>query len=254
MCGRREREAGAGRSRGVILEQLPGRDGERHPGPRDGDALRGAASEHGPRSVSRSRSRSPPLRTPRLTTAGARRAPRKGTSSAYAAKACATRSVAEKDTRHLEDTSFAWSFGPFVSPFQTCERHRGRANCVSRGTGTGVFRRGANARLAAPHPRKSAWERQEKEGGAGLRPCEETRARASARTSFKSLQKSVGGVRSRIRSRVSAPKRAAAGVNGDLGEGIWRRSHVERPTSKRRPNVGRAPRKRCRTGADPTVA
>ena len=59
--------------------------------------------------------------------------------------------------------------------------------------------------------------RQKREGGHGLRPCEETRAPAYVRTSC-SLQKSAGRVLAPNKLARSAPKRVAVRVNGGLAE------------------------------------
>jgi hypothetical protein len=82
---------------------------------------------------------------------------------------------------------------------QTCEsgrnRHRGLVGRTSRGS----------PRITAL-AREVARDASEKEGGRGHRPCEETRAPVSARTSILQLQKSISSTWPRIRSHAALPK------------------------------------------------
>jgi len=75
---------------------------------------------------------------------------------------------------------------------------------------------GCAARRASPLlSREGRRDASEKEGGHGLRPCEETRAPVGDRTSC-SLQKSAGRVLVPNTLARSAPKRVAVRVNGGL--------------------------------------
>jgi hypothetical protein len=167
--------------------RLACRDGERHPGLRKGVALRGAPSERRPRSV-RPLSWVPPARASAPATADVRRAPRRGTRSRMRPKrmhpsharvivACPGRRVLRSVLRPV-----------YVNPHCNTEagnRSRdeafvsasrlGKSTQVER-TSTGVGRAGEHG---SPHVTAFARKRRgmfEKEGGRGLRPCEETRA------------------------------------------------------------------------------
>jgi len=87
-------------------------------------------------------------------------------------------------------------------------RHRGRKGRTERGS----------PRVTASPREKVVRDASEKEGGHGLRPCEETRAPVGVRTSWQ-LQKSAGRVLAPNKLARSAPKRVAVRVNGGLGEG-----------------------------------
>jgi len=85
------------------------------------------------------------------------------------------------------DASFTRSFDPYSSILTMhrrgnsavvgrLRRHRGQANRVTGGTGTGVGE-ADGVLLAACHcPAMGGVVRKEKEGDRGLRPCEETRS------------------------------------------------------------------------------
>jgi hypothetical protein len=137
------------------------RDGGRHPGRVKGATLRGVTSEAGPRSVRRvlrasSREAGAPM------TAGVRRSPRRGTSSA-----CANQAPAPAHARVIvacarKNASFARSFDPCTSILTSHAapkaRRGGATDSVSRlgkptrvgRTSTGAGRTGV-ARLAACH-------------------------------------------------------------------------------------------------------
>ena len=103
--------AKAGGSNPSATDSFACRDGRRHPGLREGGALRGASSERGSRSVrslpwASSHGRNAP------TTADVRRAPRRGTPSAYENQAYAPY-VGTRDCRPRQgDASFTRSLGP----------------------------------------------------------------------------------------------------------------------------------------------
>lgn len=110
-------------------------------------------------------------------------------------------------------------------------------------------------RLAAPHPRKSAWDERK---GRRRWPPSLRGNESSGECPYvgQKLQKSAGGVRSQIRSRVSAPKRAAAGVNGDLDENpaavsIRNRAQFSfEETTARRPRTAQTVQDRRRPDGD----
>jgi len=90
-------------------------------------------------------------------------------------------------------------------------RYRGRANLRKQEEPAPGSERTDAARLAARHrfsSEKVVRDASEKEGGHGLRPCEETRAPEGVRTSC-SLQKSAGRVLAPNKLPRSAPKRVA---------------------------------------------
>ncbi len=127
-------------------------------------------------------------------TAGVLWLPRRGTPSACAQKAHApSRGLVPP---RVGDASFARSRDPCTSIATTLRRrkptkvarrmgYRGRANLRKREEPAPGSHSADVARLAActPLPRGRQRGTSEKEGGCGLRPCEETRARAGARTS-----------------------------------------------------------------------
>jgi hypothetical protein len=90
------------------------------------------------------------------------------------------------------------------------------------GTGTGVDQSGRSAARRAPRTRKRHRDASEKEGGCGLRPCEESRARVAVPVRRSSCRSRWAAFDLEY-ARASAPKRAAARVNRDLGRGHRRR-------------------------------
>jgi hypothetical protein len=207
--------ARAGGSNPFANHSFACRDGRRHPGFPDGSALRGASSERRPRSV-----RHPSWVSSRggiaPVTADVRRPPRRGTSSRMRHKAHAPDAgTIRRRMRSREDASFARSFDPYTSILTT---HGGIKSVVrggavvsaSRlgkpsqegGTNTGAGRTDVG-RLAAHHRSRKGGSvlRREKEGGHGLRPCEDQGSPGSiARTSCFSCRESVGDYWPRIRS------------------------------------------------------
>jgi len=106
--------------------------------------------------------------------------------------------------------------------------YRGRANprkWEETGTGAETNERSAARRLSPlPFNKEEAWQVQEKEGGQGLRPCEDRKSSGLvARTSIVTLQKSSGDAWSRISSANALQKERQGRVNGGLArsEG-WR--------------------------------
>jgi hypothetical protein len=92
--------------------------------------------------------------------------------------------------------------------FETASRSCKPVKAGGTGTGAGASGRSA-ARRVSPLSKGRKRGTSEKEGGQGLRPCEETRVVGlDARTSEMQLQKSVGGVWSQIRSANALSKRA----------------------------------------------
>ena len=166
------------------------RDGRRHPGCPDGGALRGASSERQPRSVRRARGNPPAGRVAPMT-ADVRRSPRRGTSSRVRHKAHAPHAGTKIRRMRAGDASFTRSFDPCSSILTT----HGGVQSVTRGgaiasasrlgkptqvggTNTGAGRTDG-ARLAACHRSREGEgvARREKEGGRGLRPCEDQEPR-----------------------------------------------------------------------------
>ena len=96
-------------------------------------------------------------------------------------------------------------------------RYRGRANLRKQEEPAPGSERtdGCAACRASPPRKRVVRDASEKEGGHGLRPCEETRAPVGDRTSC-SLQKSAGRVLVPNKLARSAPKRVAVRVNGGL--------------------------------------
>jgi hypothetical protein len=98
------------------------------------------------------------------------------------------------------------------------------------GTNTGVGSTDV-ARLAARHScrKTGAWRVQEKEGDRGLRPCEDPEpVGLVARTSNRSLQKSVGDNGSRISSANALQKEWQGRVNRGLA---WREGRRVKPSA-----------------------
>lgn len=131
-------------------------------------------------------------------------------------------------------------------------KYRGRANLRKQEKPTPGLTESDGARLAAGHcSRKgAAWFVQEKEGGHGLRPCEDSESSGwgSPRVVVQ-LQKSVGGGWSQIRSANALQKKRQGRVNGDLG---WRDGQrvipMARAPSERRSRRSDSPVKQ--TGED----
>jgi hypothetical protein len=114
---------------------------------------------------------------------------------------------ADKAPSTFEDTSFARSRGPCTSPSSNSDRYHRKVGCGSGVTRSLRYRGRANLRKQeepAPGPKRTnrrmrgsprvtafsgetsrgvVRDASEKEGGHGLRPCEETRAPARVRTS-----------------------------------------------------------------------
>jgi len=177
----------------AILHKFPSRDGGRHLGLPDGAALRGAVLEGRPwpvRYVGRGLLLFRRSRRRQRVSSGRRGGERRR----HARKGACT--LAEAKGLLERDASFARSRDPCTSIATTLRRrkptkvareveHRGRANLRKREEPAPGFHPADGARLAACAPLPQGRQRgtSEKEGGCGLRPCENTRARAFARTS-----------------------------------------------------------------------
>jgi hypothetical protein len=162
-------------------------------------------------------------------TADVRRTPRRGTPSAYATSSVGTGRRHGTPSHALRDASFARSFDPCVSILAMhCpgnRRWRGALEGIAAGqtwvTGRNQHRGRRSGHRAArrPSPLSQGSRRggSEPEGGRGHRPSEETRVGGLvARTSYVQLQKSSGGVWSRISSAFAQQKLRQGRVNGDL--------------------------------------
>jgi hypothetical protein len=126
------------------------------------------------------------------------------------------------------------------------------------GTSTGVGRAGV-ARLAACHrfAEKSEELRgtREKEGGQGLRPCEETRVPVELVARRVSLQKSAGDVWPRISSANALQKeRSGSSERGPSSERWLAGQTVGSRVGRRGSRESASPLRRARIGARPTVA
>jgi len=124
------------------------------------------------------------------------------------------------------------------------------------GTSTGVGRVDV-ARLAACHRscKGEAWHVEEKEGGRGLRPCEETRAPGRVVARRVSLQKSAGDVWPRISSANALQKERSG--SSERGPSVERRLAGQTVGFRVARNGSResaSPLCRARTGERPTVA
>jgi len=214
------------------------RDGERHPGCRKGGALRGASTERRPRSV-RHVSRVSPRRRWRADDSGCPEDAEEGNVVGMRSQSACTRSRREIVTR--EDASFARSFDPCASILtlhpakslvvRRSSRHHGWANPGDREEpALGSARMGARG---SPRVTASARERRgtsEKEGGRGLRPCEDCRARVWLPARRVSLQKSVGGVGPQISSANALQKeRSGSSERGSSPERKSARENVGCP-------------------------
>jgi hypothetical protein len=209
--GRRERESRReGRRKRFLRETfLRGRDGERHPGLRKGNTLRGVSFERRPWSV-RAFGGYPPAKGIAPMTADVRRTPRRGTSSA-----CATTHTHSTDARErisFEDASFTRSFDPGTS---ILTMHRGvssggeAADSASRlgkptkvgRTNTGVDRTDV-ARLAACRSLPQGRGRDTSRKGRRSRSpsLRGSRAPVGLPARRSTLQKSIGDVGSQISS------------------------------------------------------
>jgi hypothetical protein len=189
------------------------RDGERHPGRPDGGALRGASSERGPRSVRRT-SRESSRGERRADDSGCPKVAEEGNVVARAPQSSRTRRRHERSSHALGRRVLRSVLRPVrVDPHYTRWRQKrprgGAFVSASRlgkptqvgGTSTGVGRMGA-ARLAACHRsrKRESVARREKEGGRGLRPCEDQEPRLGCSHVVFQLQKSVGDGWPRISS------------------------------------------------------
>jgi len=183
---------------------------------------------------------------------------------AYALQACAPAQAREIVACAPVDASFARSFDPCASILTMhgtpknvfvvgrALRHHGWANPLRVGgtnTGAGPFGRSA-ARRVSPLSQGRQRGTSEKEGGRGLRPCEDQESRLVVRTSCL-LQKSAGDLWSRISSAHALQKERSGSSErgpslelesaGDtVGWGAWRR---ERRESASPPMTGEVRRK-----------
>jgi hypothetical protein len=162
-------------------------NGGRHPGFRDDVALRGAAFERKPRSVRRARCGSPPAVERRADDSGCPEGAEEGNVVSQRHKALATaidgqtifgrgrvlRSVLRPVHVLLTATSRAKA-----RMVRRSRRHRGRASLRKQEEPAPGSSGADDARLAARHrPAREPRGATEKEGGHGLRPCEDRRAR-----------------------------------------------------------------------------
>ena len=223
-CGRRERESRREGRRSASLrknDSFACRDGERHPGLPEGGVLRGASSERRPWSV-----------RPRVaaSSAATRRAGDSGCpEGAEEGNVVGMRTKRMHPTQAREIVACAWETRPSLGPstrarqssLHTCgaiRRWRGvrfgitvgqtRASGRNQHWGRSERTERGSPRVTAPsrnsaRPRAHRRRRRgtsEKEGGRGLRPCEDTGAPVWLPARRSSLQKSVGDVSSRISS------------------------------------------------------
>jgi len=207
-------ERPARETRGAILSHARARNGGRHPDPRNVGSLRGRPSERRSWPVRLVCTGLVPMQAAAPATTGALWTPRRGTSSACAKR---THSSWKALKRRSPRSRTRPSLGPEARARQSPFLRMGLAvGSVSRsgkpaqagGTGTEVGTNGrmrGSPRVTASPREKVVRDASEKEGGHGLRPCEETRAPVGVRTSC-SLQKSAGRVWSRISSHAALQK------------------------------------------------
>jgi len=135
--------AKAGGVKSSALISFACRDGRRHPGFLDGSALRGALSERRPWSARFRLVRLPPHQLHAPVTAGVRRSPRRGTTSAYASKrrrrtqardtvACGSGRVLRSVLRPVLVNPHYTAFGLNRALVGHNRRHRGWANLRKR--------------------------------------------------------------------------------------------------------------------------
>jgi hypothetical protein len=183
------------------------RDGGRHPGLLEGGVLRGASSESGPRSVRRV-SRVSPHDKRRADDSGCPEGAEEGNVVGVRHKAHALEAITHGDVHGPSRTR------PSLGP-PTCARRSslrsagassgwwggregitvGQARATGRNQHWGRLERTSRSspRVTAS-ARERAWHEEEKEGGRGLRPCEDRELRFGCPHVVDTLQKSVGGV------------------------------------------------------------
>jgi hypothetical protein len=164
-------------------------------------------------------------------TADVRRSPRRGTSSACAQSAC-DRGRHERSSHALRGRVLRSVLRPVhvdphyapqtqVSVVGRSSQHHGWANPLTWEEPALGLERTDGARLAACHRFRKGDRvvRSEKEGGRGLRPCEDPRVPVWLPARRLSLQKSVGGVWSRISSAHALQKeRSGSSERGPSSE------------------------------------
>jgi len=235
--------AGA-RTGGSNLRRLACRSGGRHPGHRDGGALRGAPSER-VTSVGPSCCRGhPPTAEGAPTTADVRRSPRRGTPSRMRSKHMHPAQAREIDCLRLRrrvlrsvlrpvrvDPHYARTRSKGASVVRRSDRYHGWANPREwEEPALGPNGRALAARRVSPLPRGRGRGTSEKEGGRGLRPCEDCRARVWLPARRVSLQKSVGGVGPQISSANALQKeRSGSSERGSSPERKSARENVGCP-------------------------
>jgi len=157
-------------------------------------------------------------------TADVRRTPRRGTSSRMRHKAHAPDAGTRNRRMRLADASFARSFDPCASILTTHGAPKASSWWGDR-SGITVGQTHASGRnqhwgrtfgrlRGSPHvtapARERAWHVEDKEGGRGLRPCEDQGSRLGCSHVVFQLQKSAGDHWSRI-SSAYAPQKGRSG-------------------------------------------
>jgi hypothetical protein len=260
-CGRRERESRReGRreqSLRALSETFACRGGERHPGLREGGALRGALSERRPRSVRRP-PRVSPRRDRRAGDNGCPTGAEEGNAVGMRKSSACTRRTARLVVacargRVLRSVRRPVHVNPHYAPGASSEvgrpsGHRGRANLRKQEEPAPGFERTDGARLAACH-------RSRKGGGVAREKRKEIEVSVPARIEepgfgcphvVVQLQKSVGDVWSRISSahalqkeRSGSSERGPSSERRSAGDTVGRR--VER-NGESRVGLGRSSR------------
>jgi hypothetical protein len=194
------------------IDSFTCRGGERHPGRLEGGALRGASSERRPRSVRRTLWVSP-CSGRRADDSGCPEGAEEGNAVAHAPQSTCTRRRHEKSRMCSGDASFARSFDPCTSiltmhpgaslgggAFTSASRLGKPTQVGGTSTGVGVNGRSAARRiLISGASQRSEYVQKRKEVEASV-PARITNPGWVARTSNRTLQKSVGGVWPRISS------------------------------------------------------
>jgi hypothetical protein len=164
-------------------------------------------------------------------TADVRRTPRRGTPSRVRHKAYAPGAGTRDRRMRTGDASFARSFDPCASiltihlgasrggeAFESASRLGNPTQVGETNTGAGADGRSA-ARRVSPLPRGRGRATSEKEGGRGLRPCEDHEPGFGCPHVDRKLQKSVGDVWPRISSANALQKeRSGSSERGPSSE------------------------------------
>jgi len=202
-------------------------------------------------------------------TADVRRTPRRGTSSRMRIRAHAADAGTRDRCMRSADASFARSFDPCASILTMhggaksvfvvgrSFRHHGWANPREWEEPTlgSVVRTLRGSPHATASARERAWHGLEKEGGRGLRPCEDLESGLVCSHVVVQLQKSAGDLWSRISSANALQKeRSGSSERGPSSSFRSAGETVGRLVERRESRESASPPSRERIGARPRVA